>query len=156
MTIQSSNRLDHKIVLGFDYGLSRIGVASGQRITQTASPLTMIRAQAGQIDWQQIDMLIKRWQPVALVVGLPYCMDDSPQLMTEKSQLFMSHLHQHTQLPVYSEDERLTTITARASVFEQGGYQALQKQSIDCVAAMVILEHWLRRSQLPQPVFGKL
>lgn len=148
--------LNQSVVLGFDYGLSRIGVCSGQRITQTASPLTVIRAQQGQIDWQQIDVLVKAWHPMALVVGLPYQMDNSAQFMTGKSRQFMYDLHQYTTLPVYSEDERLTTRTAKASIFEQGGYRALQKQSIDCVAAMLILEHWLRRPHLPSPAFGQL
>jgi putative Holliday junction resolvase len=64
-------------VLGFDYGLKRIGVATGQRITATAAPLNPLAARDGVPDWGHVEAVIKEWQPHALLVGLPLNMDDS-------------------------------------------------------------------------------
>ncbi len=58
-------------VMGFDYGSKRIGVAIGQTLTATASPLTIISVKNRQINWAQITALIQEWQPDTFVVGLP-------------------------------------------------------------------------------------
>ena len=60
-----------KLLLGFDYGTKQIGVAVGQMITRQARELCNLKAQDGIPRWEQIEALIKEWQPDALVVGLP-------------------------------------------------------------------------------------
>ena len=64
-------------LLALDFGLRRIGVASGSTITQTASPLQTIAAQDGEPDWTALDALIREWLPAILVAGLPYYNDGS-------------------------------------------------------------------------------
>ncbi len=64
-----------KLLLGFDYGTKQIGVAVGQMITRQARELCNLKAQDGIPRWEQIEALIKEWQPDALVVGLPLNMD---------------------------------------------------------------------------------
>lgn len=65
-----------KLLLGFDYGTKQIGVAVGQMITRQARELCNLKAQDGIPRWEQIEALIKEWQPDALVVGLPLNMDE--------------------------------------------------------------------------------
>lgn len=131
------------ILLGFDFGTKRIGVAVGQMITRTAKPLPHIAVTHGNIDWQLISQLISDWRATALVVGIPLNMDGTTQTITLKAEQFMQQLAQHTQLPVYGCDERLSTVDARSRVFEAGGYRALQNTQIDSVAAKIILESWM-------------
>lgn len=50
-----------EIVLGFDFGLKRIGVAVGQTLTKSANPVTTLAAQQGQPDWHALDKLIINW-----------------------------------------------------------------------------------------------
>lgn len=130
--------------LGFDFGLARIGVAVGQTLTQTASPLPPLKAQQGTPDWSLVMQLIDTWRPQRLIVGLPLNMDGSKQPLTTQARLFGNQLSDLSGLDTHYEDERQTTLSARQSVFEQGGYRALQGHSIDSQAAVLILESWLQ------------
>lgn len=130
-------------VMGFDYGTKYIGVALGQTITRTARPLTTLACEPEAVFWSSLHELIQTWRPQVLVVGLPLNMDGTSQWTTDLAKAFAQTLKQQTQLPVENVDERLTTVEARSRVFEQGGYQALQKQTIDAEAAVAIIESWL-------------
>jgi putative Holliday junction resolvase len=124
-----------KTLLGFDYGTRRIGVAVGQTLTGTATPLATVRVLNGRPDWSHINVLIRQWQPQALVVGLPLQMDGGTQQVTGKAEKFARQLRGRHRLPVYFADERLTTREARLRVSGNA--------DLDCVAAQVILESWL-------------
>lgn len=131
------------IIIGFDFGLRRIGVAVGQTVTKTAHAEGMVPAEKGEPRWDMLEALIKKWRPKALVVGIPLNMDGTEQPITLRARAFMQILSERLGLPVFGVDERLTTIEARARVFESGGYKALQKTSIDAMAAKILLEAWL-------------
>ncbi len=136
-------QLPDGIILGFDFGMKRIGVAVGQTVTKTASAYGMLKAEQGVPDWQKVQRIIDEWKPIALVIGLPFNMDGSNQAITEKAQAFGDALESRFKLPVYGVDERLTTIEARDRIFEKAGYKGLQKASVDAMAAKIILEAWL-------------
>ncbi len=57
-------------ILGFDFGLRRIGVAVGQSATATASSLETI-SHRDIPDWNAIDRLVNEWKPSLFVIGLP-------------------------------------------------------------------------------------
>jgi putative holliday junction resolvase len=130
-------------IFGFDFGLRRIGVAVGQLLTATATPLTIINANQGEPDWNALDRLVEEWKPSVLVVGLPWNMDGASQKITLQAQEFAKKLEVHYKLPVYTTDERLTTKEAREQIFSEGGYKALQKR-VDSTAAQIILTGWLQ------------
>lgn len=136
----------NNILLGFDFGMKRIGVAVGQTITKTARPLTMIPAIDGTPNLDMLTKLIKTWQPAALVVGIPLNMDGTEQKTTHAARQFAEMLRTRFQLPVHEIDERLTTKAARENLFEEGGYKALQNRQVDSVAAQLILQNWLNQS----------
>lgn len=130
-------------IFGFDFGLKRIGVAVGQLLTATASPVTIINANQGEPDWNAMDRLFDEWKPAACVVGLPWNMDGTSQKITRQAQHFATQLQEHYGLPVYTTDERLTTKEAREQLFSEGGYKALRKR-VDSTAAQIILTGWLQ------------
>lgn len=132
----------HRILLSFDFGMKRIGVAIGQTVTKSARPLETLNAKQGNPDWLQIARLIKKWHPDAIVVGIPLNMDGSDQPITNDAKQFAEKLRQETNLPVYEMDERLTTKDAREQLFNKGGYKALQSGQIDQIAAQLILQNW--------------
>lgn len=132
----------NKLILGFDFGMKRIGVAVGQTVTKTARPLAVIAAKKGAPRWEDIDKLIQQWKPDALVVGIPLNMDGTNQFITHAAREFAESLKTRYQLTVYGMDERLTTKEARGQLFERGGYKALQDGQVDQVAAKLILETW--------------
>jgi len=134
---------DFEIVVGFDFGMRRIGVAVGQAITKSANPLTTLPAKGGIPDWNSVTNLLQEWKPQALIVGIPLNMDGTDQPITEDAKNFAKELKKQFKLPVFGMDERLSTKDARERVFQAGGYKKLQSAEIDAVAAQLILENWL-------------
>lgn len=127
-------------VLGFDYGTKRIGIAVGQTLTRTATPLTTLRTLHGeQPDWERIQALIREWKPGALVVGLPYNMDDTEAEIAPRVKRFARQLDGRFHLPVHLVDERLTSHEAEQRL----GSSAEGDGRIDSLAAALILETWL-------------
>ncbi|OGT60403.1 MAG: Holliday junction DNA helicase RuvA [Gammaproteobacteria bacterium RIFCSPHIGHO2_12_FULL_43_28] len=135
-----------KILLGFDFGTKRIGVAVGQTITKSARPLDTLHAKNGVPDWPLLGKLIKKWRPEALVVGVPLNMDGTDQPLSALARQFAASLRETYQLPVYEIDERLTTKDARERLFEKGGYKSLQDGQVDRVAAQLILQNWFEEN----------
>jgi putative Holliday junction resolvase len=134
----------HKdIFLGFDFGYKRIGVAVGQRLTRTATPLSTLQAIQGVPNWKIISQLIDKWRPEGLVVGLPTCVDDKALYTTAASRRFATELNKRFGLPVHLIDERFSTVEARALLFAEGGFRKIKKSEVDCIAACIILEQWL-------------
>src|SRR3990167_9749211 len=137
------NKFTYKVLLGFDFGMKRIGIAVGQTVTKTARPLTTINATEGVPQWTILDKIIRTWQPDACIIGIPLNMDGTEQPITQIARQFAQQLHERYQLPIHEMDERLSTKDARERVFTEGGYKALQDRQIDSVAAQLILQNWL-------------
>lgn len=129
----------HNTLLCFDYGTKRIGVAVGQSLTGTASPLDIVRVYNNKPDWNAIEKIIENWKPDAIVVGIPLQMNNEQQEMTLAADKFARQLEGRFNLPVYGIDERLSTFEA-----EQ---RTNKKTSIDDVAAQAILETWFAENK---------
>jgi putative Holliday junction resolvase len=132
------------VYLAFDFGYKRIGMAVGQRLTCSASPLATLRAQQGVPDWDAVEKMISQWNPQALIVGIPTCIDGSALYTTAAARRFAKQLRKRFALPVHLVDERLSTVEARGQLFEQGGYRKIKQTEVDSIAACVILEQWLQ------------
>ncbi len=133
-------------VLGFDYGLRRIGVAVGETVTRTARPLAVVAAARGP-DWPALDRLVAEWGPDALVVGIPYNLDGTPHALTRAAERFARRLAARYRLPVHRVDERLSSAAARAAIREARAAGRLRRPARrgarDRAAAQVILQAWL-------------
>lgn len=137
----------YSTIMAFDYGTNKIGVAVGQYITKTATPLAPIPCKNQQANWELIDRIIAEWQPDAFVVGFPTKMDGSWQKITTLAQSFMQELNNRYAKRVYATDERLSSKSAKEAIFAKQGYKGLKKISIDGVAASIILEQWFQEQQ---------
>jgi putative Holliday junction resolvase len=137
-----------RIVLGFDFGTRRIGVAVGQELTRSANALVTLNNRNGAPDWEAIGRLIEQWQPTALVVGLPLNLDGSDHEVTRLARRFGNRLRGRYNLPVYTMDERLSSAAAEALLAEQGRYD---KADVDKVAAQLILQGWLEQQSTESP-----
>ena len=138
--------MSNMTLLSFDFGTKSIGVAIGQQLTGTARPLTAIKAQDGTPDWNLIEALLKEWQPDRVIVGLPLNMDGTEQPLTARARKFANRIHGRFGVQVDLHDERLSTVEARAELFERGGFRALSKGSVDSLSAVIILESWLENN----------
>lgn len=132
----------HQTFLCFDYGRKRIGVAVGQQLTQSATPLRIVRARDGKADWPAIDLLMDTWKPDALVVGIPYHMDGRQQDMTVAAERFCRQLEGRYRRPVYRAEERLSSY-----IVETTESAARTGMETDALAAQVILQDWLQRNR---------
>ncbi|WP_192457846.1 Holliday junction resolvase RuvX [Musicola keenii] len=137
--------MSNRTVMAFDFGTRSIGVAIGQEITGTARPLLSLKAQDGTPDWQKIGALLNEWQPDLVIVGLPLNMDGTEQPITARARKFAQRLHGRFGVAIQLHDERLSTVEARADLFERGGFRALDKGSVDAASAVIILESWFEQ-----------
>ena len=128
-----------KTLLAFDYGTKKIGLAVGQNISCTATPLGTVKVTKGQGYWLQIDRIIQEWQPNNLLIGWPVNMDGSDSEILEKTQLFIKELQIRYSINCIKVDERLTSIIAKQTIKERGVTQF----DVDSMAAQIILQAWL-------------
>ena len=119
--------------LAFDFGMKRTGVASGNRLSRTASPQATIAA-VGAARFPLIEARLKEWKPDALVVGVPFHPDGASHDNTVRAQKFARQLRGRFGLQVFEVDERYSTTEALAS----GAKDA------DAASACIILEQFLR------------
>jgi putative holliday junction resolvase len=137
-----------RVVLAFDFGLRRIGVASGDTISNAAAPATAIQVTDRGIDWSAIERLLQRYQPDLLVVGSPRHADGSPSALGERADQFAAALGARAGRPVQRTDEFASSIEAAAELKSQRASgqrrRRVQHADIDSAAAAIILERWLR------------
>jgi len=119
--------------LAFDFGVKRVGVASGNTLMNQARPLRTIAAE-GDARFAAIAALLAEYQPDALVIGVPFHPDGAEHENTTRARRFGRQLHGRFRLPVHEVDERYTTVEAHAA----GARDA------DAAAAALILEQYLR------------
>jgi putative Holliday junction resolvase len=136
---------DGDLVLGFDFGTRRIGVAIGETLLKTARPLTTIDAVDNARRFDSISRLIEQWQPARLVVGLPLALDGAEHEMTARSRRFANQLHGRFRLPVELADERLSSAAAESGLRARG-VKSTDKAAIDAEAAAIILQSWFDRT----------
>ncbi len=118
--------------LAFDFGVRRVGVATGNGLTRTATPLTTVAAE-GEARMAAIAALIDEWRPSALVVGVPFHPDGAAHENTERARRFGRQLRARFGLPVHEVDERYTTTDAKRA----------GSNDLDAAAAAIILEQHL-------------
>ncbi len=134
-------------VLGFDFGLARIGVAVGEFETGRANALTTLTVEANAARFEAIARLIDEWRPVQLVVGLPLSDDGSPQEHTQRCRRFGNQLNGRFGLPVALMDERFSSAEAEHQLADAGQHRWTERKAVlDAVAAQIILQHYLDQS----------
>lgn len=141
--------------LGFDFGTRYIGVATGESLTGSSQPLITLQVRREAPPWDEIRNLLDKWQPAALVVGLPLARDGGEQPMSGRARRFARQLQDHFEYPVHLFDERHTSREAArrfAEARNRGSQRRRHAAQLDAMAAAVILENWLAlHPQTPEP-----
>jgi putative Holliday junction resolvase len=133
-------------ILGFDFGLRRIGVAVGQTATHTASSLETVR-NGKTPDWPAIDRLVKEWEPSLLLVGLPLGAEGEETEMSRAARGFGRRLAGRYSLEVRYADERLSSRAAESRFAELRADGTLRRKhsgQLDAMSAQIVLENWLQ------------
>lgn len=132
-------------ILAFDFGLRRIGVAIGQYVTGSASPVGIVANSDEGVDHQRIKEIVDEWRPTRIVVGMPTHVDGSPGDMTNAVEAFIRALEPYG-LPVDTVDERYTSLEAERilkDARQMGTRGRISKDDVDAAAAVVIAERYL-------------
>ncbi len=137
------------VVLGFDFGLRRIGVAVGNTLTGTAQPRPAIHRTGPALEpvLTAISRELQTLQPARLIVGTPYNVDGSAHALAEVAAEFAAQLQQRFGLPVHRVDERYSSLEAESGLraARAAGRAGRTRQGeVDSAAAAVIVERWLR------------
>lgn len=119
-------------VIGFDFGLKRIGVAIGNTLSRSARPLTIIREESNDRKFATIEALLKEWQPAFAVVGLPRYPDGTEHEMTAHCRKFANRLNGRFGIKTVHVDERYSSTVLN---FKRG-------ESDDAHAAAIILQQY--------------
>ena len=127
-------------VMAFDYGTRRVGVAVGNSVTQVGQALKTIAALNTDVLFQNIELLVKEWQPDQLVVGRPVHPDGAEHEMTAKASRFGNQLHGRLKLPVNWVDERYTS-----AILEN---DPKMRDNLDAYSAVLILEQYFAERPL--------
>ena len=126
-------------ILAFEYGTKHIGIAVGQTITKTSSPLMILNVkQEGTDIWQTICALVDEWKPDRLLVGQPLNMDGTPSDMMKQGNKFYLRLQKETQIECELVDERLTSFEAKQLTESDS-----KSVRIDDLAAKIFLDNWM-------------
>ena len=139
-----SSRAGPETILAFDFGLRRIGVAVGQSVTASASPLGIVQNGDGGPDFDAIDRLVDEWRPARIIIGMPLRVDGTPGEMRAHVEAFVRELWRY-QVPVDTVDERYSSIEAEATLKNaraSGTRGRIRKQDIDSAAAVLIAERF--------------
>jgi putative pre-16S rRNA nuclease len=139
---------ERHVVLAFDFGLRRLGVATANLATRTASPLTTLRVR-DEIPWPDIDRVIDEWRPAHLVVGLPE--GEGAERIARDVRAFVARLGERYRLPVSTVDETLTSAAAQSELASarRSGYlrRRVGRGENDRIAACLIAEQWLNEQR---------
>lgn len=128
-------------ILAFDFGTQHIGVAVGQTVTKTSSPLIILNvAREGKEIWKTISSLIDEWKPDQLLVGKPLNMDGTPSEMMKKVDPFFNKLQKISNIPCELVDERLTSFEAKQLIETQS-----KDDRVDDLAAKIFLDNWIEQ-----------
>lgn len=133
-------------ILGFDFGLRRIGVAIGQTATHTANSLETV-SNGKAPDWAALDRLVREWRPSLLLVGLPLGADGEETDMSRAARRFGRQLSERYSLDVEYADERLSSRAAEerfAALRADGTLRRKHSGQLDAMSAQIVLENWLQ------------
>lgn len=136
-----------RLLIAFDFGLKRIGVATGNGLTRTASPLTTLTA-GKEPPWTEIDALITAWQPDLIVIGHPG--PDASEALLAALGDFIEQTGDRYGIAIETVDERFTSTAAEESLRadrSKGLYnRRLTREQIDRQAACLIAEQWMNQA----------
>ena len=137
------------VIIAFDFGLKRTGVAVGNTLTGSATPECTLLSKDQKPDWDGITHLFNEWKPEKIVVGMPIELDGSENPLAKFVQRFCNQIQGRYNIEVEQENEQFTSIEAarRLKQLRQSGRKKkITKDEVDKIAAAIILENWMQKN----------
>ncbi len=131
-------------ILALDLGTKRIGVAVSDELQITVRALCIIKRTAWKKVLKQISDLLDEFDAVALVLGLPLEFEGAESEMSTEARRLAKNFSLSIKIPVFLQDERLSTYDARGNLWKQGTDEKKIRQTLDAEAAAIILQDFLK------------
>ena len=138
-------------IMAFDFGTQKMGMAVGQALIESATPLALFPMKDGIRQWENLLKIIKQHQPQLFLVGLPLNMDDSESELSTRARKFARRLRHQSNINTLMVDERLTTREARDELDHYQAQGRGKKLAADSLAAALLIESWYRDPHGVQP-----
>ena len=146
------NLKPESVLIGFDYGTKKMGVAIAQCITKTATPLNVLKIKNETPNWEQLDQIVSDYKPDLAIIGYPGKNNKQTSLLADKIEKFGSAIEKHYKMPTILFDETYSTTIARQKLIDlrRDGIlsRRIKKGQVDSMAAKIILEQWLKLATL--------
>jgi len=139
-----------QMIMAFDFGTQKMGMAVGQSLIESANPLALFPMKDGIPNWDELLKIVKQYQPNLFLVGLPLNMDETESELSARARKFARRLRHQTNIETLMVDERLTTREARGEL-ESYQAQGRKKVSADSIAAALFIESWYRHTEGVRP-----
>ncbi|CAN5586192.1 Holliday junction resolvase RuvX [soil metagenome] len=137
-------------ILALDLGTKRIGVAVSDELQITVRAVAVIKRTGWKKLLKQIISYLEEFDAVALVLGLPFEFEGGESEMSQEARRLARNFSLSLKIPVYLQDERLSTYEARGNLWKQGANEKKIRQTLDAEAAAIILQDFIdRKSQKP-------
>lgn len=132
-----------KRIMGIDYGDARTGVAISDLLCSIVGSTTVIPSRNREKAIADLVRIAKENEVGQIVVGLPRNMDGTEGVRAQLCREFADELGKATDLPVQMWDERRTTVEAHNILSQHNYHGQKRKNTVDAVAAALILEGYL-------------
>lgn len=131
--------------IGLDLGTKTLGVAVSDKTETIASAITTFRFSENNPEEVLDDLtkIMEEYKVGAIVIGLPKNMNNSLGFAAERTKEFVKVLNNTYDIPVYEQDERLSSVTANNVLLQADISRKKRKSKVDTVAATVILQNYL-------------
>ena len=138
-------------IMAFDFGTQKMGMAVGQALIESATPLALFPMKDGIPQWENLLKIIKQHQPQLFLVGLHLNMDDIESELSTRARKFARRLRHQSNINTLMVDERLTTREARDELDHYQAQGRGKKLAADSLAAALLIESWYRDPHGVQP-----
>ena len=135
-----------KMIMAFDFGTQKMGMAVGQSMIESANPLALFPMKDGIPNWDELLKIIQQYQPNLFLVGLPLNMDDTESELSARSRKFARRLRHQTNIETLMVDERLSTREARDELEHYQAQGRAKKLAADSIAAALFIQSWYRQA----------
>lgn len=133
-----------QLIMAFDFGTQKMGIAVGQSFIESANPLPLFPMKDGIPQWEQLLKIIQQHQPTLCLVGLPLNMDESESELSTRARKFARRLRHQTNIETLMVDERLTTREARDDLEYYQAQGRGKRLAADSLAAALLIQSWYR------------
>ncbi len=131
--------------IGLDLGTKTLGVAISDATGTIASAIKTIRFEENKpvMALDSLSLIISEYNVDAIVIGLPKNMNNTLSFAAKRTKSFVEILKERYNLPVYEQDERLSSVSANNVLLQADLSREKRKKKVDSVAATIILQNYL-------------